>query len=65
MKWIDASKELPPKLTRVLAFCADGEQWIMTYSPKFGWRCPMEGWGADVTHWMPLPDAPNLENTKP
>jgi hypothetical protein len=65
MKWIDASKKLPEEHTRVLAFGTDGEQWIMEYSIYAGWRCPMEGWGADVTHWMLLPDAPNFENTKP
>lgn len=64
MKWINVNKRLPLQLTKVLALGTDGEQWVMTYSHKRGWRCPLENWSIEVTHWMPLPELPNIDNTE-
>lgn len=65
MKWISVKDRLPEMNVPVLV--AGGEPdlsdiWIMVYIDG-SWSCPQEGWGMNVTHWMPLPAPPKIKKT--
>jgi hypothetical protein len=56
--WISVEDRLPDAATRVLAYTPSGDKGT-------AWRIVPEGLlrtTSDVTHWMPLPDAPALSH---
>ncbi len=62
-KWIKVSDRMPETFIRVLIFCEYGALSAILCSGY--WRIdPMGDYATggivyDVTHWMPLPEAPN------
>ena len=66
-RWISVKERLPevPEyyLVAVSGLCDDGENHTDEFAAKWdnGWH-ELEGWGSsEVTHWMPLPLAPEAE----
>lgn len=73
MKWINVEEKLPMKMTKVLFYCIQEYQLKNIY---MGYLCD-EGWDIylpyhsfklrsdimPVTHWMPLPEYPDIELT--
>jgi hypothetical protein len=59
-KWILCEKQMPPAYTDVLTVTNTGEMTIGTAHPNGEWsNWELENtW--DITHWMPLPEAPKL-----
>lgn len=65
--WIKCSERLPPSNKKVIILLKDGAQHIASFcncpAHKF-WSvetaciCPFDIEREDVTHWMPLPEAP-------
>ena len=53
-EWIPVSERLPPEETRVLAY--DGDKVFESEYWNGNWE-----WCADVTHWMPLPEPPEVK----
>jgi hypothetical protein len=53
-EWIPVSERLPPEETRVLAY--DGDKVFESEYWSGRWE-----WCADVTHWMPLPEPPEVK----
>ena len=52
-RWIPVSERLPPEETRVLAY--DGTSVFESEYMHGRWE-----WLADVTHWLPLPNPPEV-----
>ena len=67
-EWISVRKRLPPKNRRVLCYCSGRFTEVLEYcnddddgNPLFwGTMSPSVNY---VTHWMPLPKAPKLDET--
>jgi hypothetical protein len=65
-KWIDTRQDLPRPFVSVLVFMP-GE--LPCPPVREGYLTPDGGWysagfyrdAAEVTHWMPLPDGPKIE----
>jgi hypothetical protein len=57
-KWIKCSDRLPPEDLSVLIYCSPYILMDKRTNPKDGniWACTNK---EDVTHWMPLPEAPH------
>jgi hypothetical protein len=53
-EFIPVSERLPPEETRVLAY--DGDKVFESEYWSGRWE-----WCADVTHWMPLPEPPEVK----
>jgi len=53
-RWIPVEERLPETRDAVLALLVSGMQWVKQYDQQHGWNT-----GAQVTHWMPLPQMPN------
>lgn len=67
-QWVDFGKEKPPHYEEVLISSSEGLA-TAYYDEDTGsfWLTPYQGPGADpsvtlVSHWMPLPDEPELAN---
>jgi hypothetical protein len=58
--WIDASKELPPSFVLVLGW-VPGHQWRHVFREGTCWRMYSQREECTVTHWMPMPEAPTVE----
>ena len=61
--WRDASRERPHRDRLVIAWSEPYGAVLadrMTNNPDFGWSC-----SGHVTHWMPLPDAPDATQHPP
>ncbi len=58
-RWIPVSERLPEDSQRVLVCCADGRQYVAATDGGF-WSDGREYSDHihDITHWMPLPEAP-------
>ena len=54
-QWIPVSKQLPEDGVRVLVY--DG---VLVYDADYSYDYGAWEWGAEVTHWMPLPEPPDL-----
>jgi hypothetical protein len=52
-EWIPVSERLPPEETRVLAY--DGTSVFESEYMHGRWE-----WLADVTHWLPMPNPPEV-----
>jgi hypothetical protein len=52
-QWIPVDERLPPEETRLLAY--DGDKVFESEYWNGNWE-----WCADVTHWMPLPEPPEV-----
>ena len=52
-EWIPVDERLPPEETRLLAY--DGDKVFESEYWNGNWE-----WCADVTHWMPLPEPPEV-----
>lgn len=66
-QWIPTKERLPDVGTKVLTLSKWGhisDQTLRTYMDDKPYFAPI-GWdpGKDVTHWMPLPKAPEVEKT--
>lgn len=70
MKWISVKERLPEEGMRVLTCCI-GEKfteysidYIVEFEndteKEFIWACRLENDCASVTHWMPLPQPPQI-----
>jgi len=57
-RWIPVSERLPEEGHKVLVLLTDGAISIdLIYGNDFLY----ENWVGDITHWMPLPDAPKVK----
>ena len=71
MGWISVKDRLPEKYGRYLALTPsrlkgkEYDEWLIYYLPQSGFYDTDPEWGDiemdDVTHWMPLPEAPKGE----
>ncbi|KER01065.1 DUF551 domain-containing protein [Photorhabdus temperata] len=68
MKWISVIDKAPAKDEVVLAFTNIGDIIIAIYSDKWrevvsyvDFRDEIEGCGIFVSHWMPLPQSPEVK----
>ena len=69
MKWVNVDDRLPESGEHVLGFCSDGIIECKAYDGRLnsivfashGCGCCSED--DIITHWMPLPEPPTLENT--
>lgn len=62
-EWISVEERLPKKDVRVLVYIKSDRGYTEIDTDrldKFGFI----RWGKDVTHWMPLPEAPRKEDEK-
>ena len=59
-QWISVTDRLPEDEEYVLIFTAGGSVLLGFYDSD-GWDT-LEGYLREVTHWMPLPEAPEEEN---
>lgn len=55
--WISVKERKPDYLQRVLVYFKSGQISIVDYHPSMIW------WETDITHWQPLPKAPELEKS--
>ena len=67
MKWVKIEDSLPVEegLYLVHAPTADVQKPLITvawYNPKSGWSLLHPYWLKAITHWMPLPKAPQKED---
>jgi len=53
-RWISVEEQLPETRDPVLTLWVSGMQSVKQYDEQHGWNT-----GAQVTHWMPLPEPPN------
>ena len=64
MGWISVKVRLPIPEDTVLAYCPDEGVQKMHYSahyaPGIAFHEPWSGMRFKVTHWMPLPDQPDM-----
>ena len=59
-KWIPVSERLPEDLQSIIVFTKDRKTYIIRFLELYG----REGFGSlsdIVTHWMPLPEPPEVE----
>ena len=65
-RWISVEERLPEKYTIVLCY-KDGQRRLGYYiGAEYGkgvaaFRHPKDQWAFGVTHWMPLPEPPEVE----
>lgn len=65
-RWISVTERLPEKATIVLCY-KDGQRRLGYYlGANYGkgvaaFRHPKDQWAFGVTHWMPLPEPPEVE----
>ena len=65
-RWISVEERLPEKYTIVLCY-KDGQRRLGYYlGANYGkgvaaFRHPKDQWAFGVTHWMPLPEPPEVE----
>jgi hypothetical protein len=52
-RWISVQEQLPETRDPVLTLWVSGMQSVKQYDEQHGWNT-----GAQVTHWMPLPEPP-------
>ena len=52
-RWISIEEQLPKTRDAVLTLWVSGMQSVRQYDQQHGWTT-----GAQVTHWMPLPEPP-------
>ncbi len=52
-RWIPVEERLPETRDPVLTLWVSGMQSVKQYDEQHGWNT-----GAQVTHWMPLPEPP-------
>ena len=55
-RWIPVEERLPETRDPVLTLWVSGTQSVKQHDEKHGWNT-----GAQVTHWMPLPELPKKE----
>ena len=69
-RWIPVTERLPKMYKTVLAYrenlSAEGGYTTLEYIvPNFGeptqWKNDLNTWKSKVTHWMPLPEPPEVE----
>lgn len=61
-EWISVEDQVPKRYKDVLIFMTEG-RWIsvVSFTPR-GWeRAGVNGYLYGVTHWMPLPDPPEVK----
>lgn len=64
MNWIKCSDRLPRYNKEVLIYHEITSGWVIdiAYFSAGQWISTVDGWSAwQPTHWMELPDAPNME----
>lgn len=59
IKWISVQEKLPENNDKVLAFTLSGKYAVARYDQRR--RCWIAAGNLTVTHWMPLPDVPEVE----
>ena len=58
-EWISVQEKLPENNDKVLAFTLSGKYAVARYDQRR--RCWIAAGNLTVTHWMPLPDVPEVE----
>ena len=58
-RWISVQEKLPESNDKVLAFTLSGKYAVARYDQRR--RCWIAAGNLTVTHWMPLPDVPEVE----
>ena len=58
-KWISVDERLPENNDKVLAFTLSGKYAVARYDQRR--QCWIAAGNLTVTHWMPLPDVPEVE----
>ena len=58
-QWISVQEKLPEKNDKVLAFTLSGKYAVARYDQRR--QCWIAAGNLTVTHWMPLPDVPEVE----
>ena len=62
--WVNVEDRLPKKFEKVILFDKDGFGAITGRLGSVGWYLEETlDLSSNVTHWMPLPEPPTLENT--
>lgn len=59
IKWISVQEKLPENNDKVLAFTLSGKYAVARYDQRR--QCWIAAGNLTVTHWMPLPDVPEVE----
>lgn len=57
-KWISVKERLPEENTKAIVITEDKQMLVASYT-SFGWMYPC--YGEEPTHWMPLPEPPEVE----
>jgi hypothetical protein len=55
-EWISVEERLPDKQGHFLIVDKEGQMNTAFYTPRFGWFSHFRI--KNITHWMPLPEAP-------
>ena len=58
-RWISVQEKLPENNDKVLAFTLSGKYAVARYDQRR--QCWIAAGNLTVTHWMPLPDVPEVE----
>lgn len=58
-EWISVQEKLPENNGKVLAFTLSGKYAVARYDQRR--QCWIAAGNLTVTHWMPLPDVPEVE----
>lgn len=61
LAWIPVGERLPEEFTPVLAFSKDNDKPVTAILAAGFWWSNVD-WALNVTHWMPLPSAPESED---
>ena len=62
-RWIPVAERLPENMCRVVVWTATEKAMIAIWDGT-DWIAPFEfwkAWGDEITHWMPLPEPPEVE----
>jgi len=58
-EWISVEERLPDEQGRYLIVDKEGQMNTAFYTPRFGWFSHFRI--KNITHWMPLPEAPKMK----
>ncbi len=57
-EWISVKERLPKENTKAIVITEDKQMLVASYT-SFGWMYPC--YGEEPTHWVPLPEPPEVE----